>query len=209
MSAPAVFTPPLPHNYSLTITHDSKKSAALKINWAGITNSLRLKRRTAASLLAFKKWNEDARRKVAVLREQPMEVDFPYYQSILRNRAAIDEVENAWKRFQPVTYDVERQAKITEGFEAEAVRNAEAARERVNNKLRELEKTLKNIEEVRPFEDLTVPVQISILERLIWLQKVDGCRLDTRRNLANFLFCKVDQVRNWLVVRDCVGCWVA
>ncbi|KAG0126546.1 hypothetical protein HOY82DRAFT_581028 [Tuber indicum] len=132
------------------------KSAALKINWAGITSSLGLKGQTAASLQAFKKRNEDARRKVAVLREQPMKVDFSYYRSILRNQAIIDEVENAWKRFQPVTYDVEKQVRIIEGFEAEAVRNAEATKGRVDNELKELEKTLRNIEETRPFEDLTV-----------------------------------------------------
>ncbi|PWW78164.1 hypothetical protein C7212DRAFT_351378 [Tuber magnatum] len=39
---------------------------------AGITRSLRLKGQTATSLRAFKKRNEDPRRKVAVLREQPM-----------------------------------------------------------------------------------------------------------------------------------------
>ncbi|KAG0637521.1 hypothetical protein HOY80DRAFT_889561, partial [Tuber brumale] len=132
------------------------KSAALKINWAGITSSLGLKGQTAASLQAFKKRNEDARRKVAVLRERPMGVDFSYYRSILRNQAIIDEVEKAWKRFRPVTYDVEKQVKIIEEFEAEAVRNAEATKGRVDNELRELEKTLRNIQEARPFEDLTV-----------------------------------------------------
>jgi len=132
------------------------KSAALKVNWTGITSSLGLKGQTAAALQAFKKRNEDARRKVAVLSEQPMEVDFSYYRSILKNQAVIDEVESARKRFQPVTYDVEKQIKIIEGFEAEAVRNAEATRGRVDKELEELEKTLRNIEEARPFEDLTV-----------------------------------------------------
>lgn len=132
------------------------KSAALKVNWAGIINSLGLKGQTAAALQAFKKRNEDARRKVAVLSGQSMEVDFSYYRSILKNQAIIDQVENARKGFQPVTYDVEKQVKIIEGFEAEAVRNAEATKGRVDNELKELEKTLKNIEEARPFEDLTV-----------------------------------------------------
>jgi len=85
-----------------------------------------------------------------------MEVDFSYYRSILKNQAIIHQVEDARKRFQPVTYDVEKQIKIIEGFEAEAVRNAEATKGRVDNELEELEKTLKNIEEARPFEDLTV-----------------------------------------------------
>jgi len=85
-----------------------------------------------------------------------MEVDFSYYRSILKNQAIVDEVESARKRFRPVTYNVEKQIKIIEGFEAEAVRNAEATKGKVDNELKELEKTLKNIEEARPFEDLTV-----------------------------------------------------
>ncbi|RPB05715.1 mitochondrial ATP synthase [Choiromyces venosus 120613-1] len=132
------------------------KSAALRINWAGITSSLGLKGQTAAALQAFKKRNEDARRKVTLLREQPMEVDFSYYRSILKNQAIVGEVEKARKNFHPVTYDVEKQIKIIEGFEAEAVRNAEATKGRVDFELKELKKTLKNIEETRSFEDLTV-----------------------------------------------------
>jgi len=85
-----------------------------------------------------------------------MEVDFLYYRSILKNQAIIDVVENARKRFRPITYDVEKQIKIIEGFETEAVRNAEATKGRVDHELKELEKTFRNIEEARPFEDLTV-----------------------------------------------------
>ncbi|KAG0135249.1 hypothetical protein HOY82DRAFT_601025 [Tuber indicum] len=132
------------------------RSAALKINWAQITTSLGLKGQTVASLQAFKKRNEDVRRKVAILSEAPQEVDFSHYRAILKNQAVIDEIEKAYRSFKPATYDLNNQLRTIEAFEAEAVKNAEATKGRVDMELHELEKTLKNIEEARPFEDLTV-----------------------------------------------------
>lgn len=55
-----------------------------------------------------------------------------------------------------MTYDVGRQVKAIEAFEAQAVKSAEETRGRVDVEVRELEKTLRNIEEARPFEELTV-----------------------------------------------------
>lgn len=48
-----------------------------------------------------------------------------------------------------------RQIKAIEAFEVQAVKSAEETKARVDGELRELEKTLKNIETARPFEDLT------------------------------------------------------
>jgi DNA repair exonuclease SbcCD ATPase subunit len=107
-------------------------------------------------LQAFKKRNEDARRKVQLLSELPTEVDFAQYRSVLKNRAIVDEIEKRFKAFKPETYDLSRQIKAIEAFEVEAVKNAEATKEKVNLQLQDLEKTLKNIETARPFEDLTV-----------------------------------------------------
>ncbi|KAL7272417.1 ATP synthase d subunit [Rhizina undulata] len=132
------------------------RSAALKINWAQVTTALGLKGQTVASLQAFKKRNEDARRKVVLLQDQPQEIDFSYYRSILKNQAVIDEIESAYKAFKPVTYDVGKQLKTIEAFEAQAIQNALATKEKVDAELADLQKTLKNIEEARPFEDLTV-----------------------------------------------------
>ncbi|KAI9805004.1 MAG: ATP synthase d subunit [Piccolia ochrophora] len=132
------------------------RSAALKIDWTQVTNSLGLKGQTATALQAFKKRNEDARRKVNALSEQPKTVDFNRYRSTLKNQAVIDEIENHFKSFKPKTYDVGRQIKTIEAFEAQAVKNAEETKGKVDLEVRELEKTLKNIEEARPFEDLTV-----------------------------------------------------
>ncbi|KAH7358115.1 ATP synthase subunit D [Plectosphaerella cucumerina] len=132
------------------------RSAALKLDWAKVTTSLNLRGQTVASLQAFKKRNEDARRKVASLRELPTEVDFAHYRSTLKNQAVVAEIEKRFAAFKPSTYDVARQVKAIEAFEVEAVKNAEATKEQVGLELKDLEKTLTNIEQARPFEDLTV-----------------------------------------------------
>ncbi|UKZ81168.1 ATP synthase d subunit [Trichoderma virens FT-333] len=107
-------------------------------------------------LQAFKKRNEDARRKVQQLSEQPTAVDFAHYRSVLKNQAVIDEIEKRFKAFKPVTYDVSRQIKAIDAFEVEAVKNAEATKQAVDLELKDLAATLKNIEEARPFDELTV-----------------------------------------------------
>jgi len=96
------------------------------------------------------------RRHVQQLSEQPTKVDFTHYRSILKNQAVVDEIEKHFSTFKPTTYDVGRQIKAIEAFEAQAIKNAEETKGRVDLELQDLEKTLKNIEEARPFEDLTV-----------------------------------------------------
>ncbi|KAL2117868.1 hypothetical protein VTJ04DRAFT_7528 [Mycothermus thermophilus] len=132
------------------------RSAALKIDWAKITTSLGLRGQTVASLQAFKKRNDDVRRKLQLLQEQPTTVDFAHYRSILKNTAVVDEIEKRFNAFKPATYDLDRQLKAIEAFEVEAIKNAEATKEKVDLELKDLEKTLRNIEEARPFDELTV-----------------------------------------------------
>ncbi|KAL0260292.1 ATP synthase d subunit [Diplodia seriata] len=132
------------------------RSAALKLDWTKLGTQLNLRGATASSLAAFKKRNDDARRKVQVLSEQPTTVDFARYRSVLKNQAIVDQIEKEFNAFKPATYDVQRQIKSIEAFEAQAVKSAEETKGAVDVELRELEKTLKNIEEARPFEDLTV-----------------------------------------------------
>ncbi|KAI9674583.1 MAG: ATP synthase d subunit [Trizodia sp. TS-e1964] len=132
------------------------RPAALRIEWAKITTSLGLKGQTASALQAFKKRNEEARRKVQVLSEQPQSIDFAKYRATLKNQAVIDEIEKQYLAFKPATYDLRRQIKAIEAFEAQAIKNAELTKGKVDEELATLDKTLKNIEEARPFEDLTV-----------------------------------------------------
>ncbi|KAG9246650.1 hypothetical protein BJ878DRAFT_533098 [Calycina marina] len=132
------------------------RSAALKLDWAKISSSLGLRGQTSASLQAFKKRNEDARRRVQILSEAPSTVDFSHYRSILKNSAAVDEIEKYYSTYKPQTYDVGRQIKAIEAFEAQAVKNAEETKGAVDAELKDLEKTLTNIESARPFDELTV-----------------------------------------------------
>ncbi|CAM1501826.1 Fc.00g038100.m01.CDS01 [Cosmosporella sp. VM-42] len=140
----------------VTLRRPKNRSAALKLDWTKVTSSLGLRGQTVASLQAFKSRNEEARRKVQHLSEQPTTVDFSAYRSILKNQAVIDEIEKRFTAFNPVTYDVSRQLKAIDAFEAEAVKNAEATKQAVDLELKDLDATLKNIESARPFEDLTV-----------------------------------------------------
>ncbi len=133
-----------------------QRTAALKLDWAKVTTSLGLRGQTVTSLQAFKKRNDDVRRKVQALSELPTTVDFAHYRSVLKNTAIVDEIEKRFSTFKASTYDVSRQLKAIEAFEVEAIRNAEATKEKVDLELQDLHKTLKNIEEARPFEDLTV-----------------------------------------------------
>ncbi|KAI4224974.1 MAG: hypothetical protein LQ349_007143, partial [Xanthoria aureola] len=132
------------------------RSAATKIDWTRITTSLGLKGSTATSLQAFKKRNDDARRKLAALQTQPQTVDFAKYRATLTNGAVVDEIETHFRGWKPVTYDVGRQLKAIEAFEGQAVKSAEETKGRVDEEVRALEKTLGNIETARPFDELTV-----------------------------------------------------
>lgn len=91
-----------------------------------------------------------------VLSEQPQTVDFSHYRNVLKNQAVIDEIENSFKTFKPASYDVSRQIKAIDAFEAQAVQTAEQTKGKVEAELVNLSKTLENIETARPFEDLTV-----------------------------------------------------
>ncbi|KAI5252810.1 hypothetical protein E4T42_03185 [Aureobasidium subglaciale] len=148
-------SPPPPVNPTI-ITMAVGRSAATKLDWAKLSQQLSLKGATANSLVAFKKRNDDARRKLAQLQEQQQTVDFSYYRGILKNSAVIDDIEKQFSAFQPKKYDVNRQIKAIEAFEAQAVKAAEQTKTNVDGELKDLQKTLKNIEEARPFEDLTV-----------------------------------------------------
>lgn len=143
-------------NIKKTNLSPSQRSAALKLDWTKLATQLGLKGQTAASLQAFKKRNDDARRKIAVLSEQSQSVDFAYYRSVLKNQAVVDDIEKQFNAFKPQTYDVGRQIKAIEAFEAQAVQSAEQTKSVVDKELSDLQKTLKNIEEARPFSDLTV-----------------------------------------------------
>lgn len=68
----------------------------------------------------------------------------------------MDEIEGHVKAFKPKTYDVSRQLKAIEAFEAQAITSAQETKDKVDEQVKELELCLKNIREVRSWDELTV-----------------------------------------------------
>jgi F-type H+-transporting ATPase subunit d len=111
---------------------------------------------TIAALQAFRKRHAEAQRLQAQYASQPATVDLEHYRSILKNKAIVDDAAKLLREFKPVTYDVNAHIKAIEAFEATAVTKAKETAEKVDIELKDLQATLANIEDARPFEDLTV-----------------------------------------------------
>ena len=128
----------------------------MKLDWQNLGSKLGLRGSTANALAAFKQRNDNARRRVSQLQEQPQKVDFEWYRQNLKNQDIVADIEKQFNAFKPKTYDVNRQIKAIEAFEQQAVKSAEETKGKVDEELKDLEKTLKNIETARPFDELTV-----------------------------------------------------
>lgn len=163
---------PLPPLLTLLL----QSRAAAKLDWTKLSSSLSLRGSTASQLQAFKKRNDDARRKVQNLSAAPQSVDFAHYRSVLKNQAVVDEIEGFLKSYKPQTYDVSKQVKGIEAYEAAAVKSAQETQGIVEKELRSLEKTLANIEEARPFDQLTL-VRVTSEVLLALCGTVDGYRV--------------------------------
>ena len=111
---------------------------------------------TITALQAFRKRHGEAQRLHAQYASQPTTVDIEHYRSILKNKAIVDDAAKLLKEFKPVTYDVGAHVKAIEAFESTAVIKAKETVEKVDIELKDLQATLANIEDARPFEDLTV-----------------------------------------------------
>ncbi|OZJ04232.1 hypothetical protein BZG36_04234 [Bifiguratus adelaidae] len=117
---------------------------------------LRLNKEAVASLQAFRKRNEEARRVINDLAEQKTDVDFAYYRSVLKNQDIAAQAEKTFKEFKPTTYSVDAQIANIEKFEAAAVERAQNTVKQVESELADLNQALKDIESTRPVEQLTV-----------------------------------------------------
>ncbi|EKM59570.1 uncharacterized protein PHACADRAFT_250165 [Phanerochaete carnosa HHB-10118-sp] len=133
----------------------ASKAATKAVDFARLYSSLGLGKETVASLQAFRKRHAEAQRAHAQLNSQPTTVDLSHYRSLLKNKAVVDEAEKVLKDFKPVTYDVNAHVKAIETFETKAVAKAQETVDRIDVELKDLQATLANIEEARPFEDLT------------------------------------------------------
>ena len=137
----------------------SSRSAVAKIDWPRLATALSLTPSTTSALTNFRKRNVDAHTKLNHLKASRTEVDFSHYRSVLKNTAVIDQIEKAAKEFKPVTYDVGSILKGIEGFESEAIQNAQETEKKISEQLVDLEETIKNIEQARAPDDLSVRLE--------------------------------------------------
>lgn len=133
----------------------ASKAAVVAVDFARIYSSLGLGKETIAALQAFRKRHTDAARLNALYASQPATIDFSHYRSVLKNKAVVDEAEKLLKDFKPESYDVNSHIKAIETFEAKAVVSAKETEQKIDAELQTLQKTLADIEEARPFEQLT------------------------------------------------------
>ncbi|EIM88153.1 mitochondrial ATP synthase [Stereum hirsutum FP-91666 SS1] len=133
----------------------SKAATTAAVDFTRIYSSLGLGKETVAALQAFRKRHSDAQRINATYAAQPTTVDIAHYKSVLKNQEIVNEAEKILADFKPVTYDVSSHVKAIETFEVKAVAKAKETEAQIDVELKELQATLANIEEARPFEDLT------------------------------------------------------
>nr|CDI57155.1 probable ATP7-F1F0-ATPase complex, FO D subunit [Melanopsichium pennsylvanicum 4] len=118
--------------------------------------NLGLGKNTLAQISAFRKRADDAKRQLNQLKHQNTEIDFAHYNKVLRNKDVVAQAQNILTQFKPVTYDVQAQLKAIDAFESKAIEQAQATASKIEAELKDLKATLKNIEDARPFDQLTV-----------------------------------------------------
>lgn len=131
-------------------------SVASKINWAKLIPQLNLTGKTSASLLAFKKRNDEAKATLYELKKKPSAVDWDTYAAKLNNKTIVSKIKGDVASFVPTKVDVTKQLNLISAYETKALSNAKATESLVLKELTDLEKTLDNIESARPFDQLTV-----------------------------------------------------
>ncbi|KAI5479850.1 ATP synthase D chain, mitochondrial [Pseudohyphozyma bogoriensis] len=132
------------------------KAAQVAVDWARITGKLGLPKETLQALSSFRKRAADARLQHAQVTEHKAEIDFEHYRKILKNKSVVDEGEKLFKGFKPADYDVAAQLKTIEAFEGKALESAKAVVSATESELTGLNATLKNIEDARPFDQLSL-----------------------------------------------------
>ncbi|CEQ39463.1 SPOSA6832_00997, partial [Sporobolomyces salmonicolor] len=133
-------------------------AAQAVVDWGRITTKLGLGKDTLAQLNAFRNRAAAARAAHAQFKEAKTTVDFEHYRAVLKNKEVVAEGEKLFKSFKPVDYDVQAQLKAIAAFENKAAASAKEAATKVQTELGNLNSTLKNIEDARPFEQLTVRI---------------------------------------------------
>lgn len=107
-------------------------------------------------LQAFRARHTAAANKNAALKASVPEIDLAHYKSVLKDQRAVDQASKVLADFKPVDYDVSKWNEVVANYESKAVAAAKATVQKVDAEEQSLKKTLGNIKEARPFDDLTV-----------------------------------------------------
>ncbi|KAF8495165.1 mitochondrial ATP synthase [Russula emetica] len=134
----------------------ASKAATAAVDFTRIYSTLGLGKETVASLQTFRKRHSDAQRISGQLNAQPTTIDLAHYRSVLKNKGIVNEAEKILREFKPITYDVSTHVKAIETFETKAIAKAKETEAQIDVELKDLQATLSNIQDARPFEDLTV-----------------------------------------------------
>ncbi|SGY20501.1 BQ5605_C016g08078 [Microbotryum silenes-dioicae] len=146
--------------------------AAAVVDWGRITTKLGLHKDTLSALSAFRQRAAAARTAHTTYSAQARTIDFEHYRSVLKNKEIVAEGEKLFKSFKPVDYDVQAQLKAIAAFETKAsnmaqelttslfgsrqVASAKETANKIDSELGDLKSTLKNIEDARSFDELTL-----------------------------------------------------
>jgi len=74
----------------------------------------------------------------------------------LKDQSAVQNAEKVLREFKPVDYDLSKWNGVVDAFEGKAVAAAKETLAKISKEEGSLKETLSNIQEARPFEDLTV-----------------------------------------------------
>ncbi|KAJ9096362.1 hypothetical protein QFC21_005183 [Naganishia friedmannii] len=132
------------------------KNAVSKVDWTKITSGLGLGKETLTELGAFRARHAAAAAKNASLKASIPEVDLARYKSILKDQRAVEQAQKVLSEFKPVSYDVAKFTSAIDAFEGRAVEAAKATVNKISSEEKDLQSTLSNIQDARPFEDLTI-----------------------------------------------------
>jgi F-type H+-transporting ATPase subunit d len=133
--------------------------AANPQDWAKIYTGLGLGKETTSALQAFRARHSSAVNKNAALKASATEIDLDRYRAVLKDQSAVQNAEKILRDFKPVDYDVSKWDQAVDKFQGKAVAAAKETVEKIGAEEKSLKETLANIQEARPFEDLTVSAE--------------------------------------------------
>jgi F-type H+-transporting ATPase subunit d len=128
-------------------------------DWSKIYTGLGLGKQTITSLQEFRARHTTALNRNSALKATTPEIDLSHYKGLLKDQSAVQNAEKVLREFKAVDYDVTKFNSAVDAFKGKAVEAAKATLKKIETEEGSLKDTLANIQEARPFEDLTVSMR--------------------------------------------------